>query len=120
MTLYYRIIVCCLSQKQLLTVPLSKIIKLFCNAGSLLPIPLHHIEVGENIQADLDKELDAKQSEYGEVDIGVVYCSKRLAIHIWSHCFLACLALLMSCLAVGGWLLMFWKFKWGAWLSVLC
>jgi hypothetical protein len=49
-----------------------------------------------------------------------VYCAKGLAIHICSHCFLACLALLMSCLAVDGWLLMFWKFKWGAWLSVLC
>lgn len=50
--------------------PLTEIVKLRCNAGCLLAVPLDDVEVRQDVEADLDEELEAEQGEDGEINIG--------------------------------------------------
>lgn len=68
-----------------LTVPLAEIVELCGDARCLLPVPLDHIEMCEDVQADLDKELEAEQGEDGQIDVGVPRAEWPLLQKV-SHC----------------------------------
>lgn len=71
--------------------PLAEIVELCGDSCRLLPVPLDHVEVCEDVQADLDEELEAEQCKDGQVDVGVVRAEWPLLQKV-SHC---CCALLI-------------------------
>lgn len=68
----------CNREMCVLTVSLTKIIELCRYPGCFLAVPSDDVKVGEAVEAYLNKELEAEQCQYGEVNIGIMQRSKRI------------------------------------------
>lgn len=73
------------SHKCRLTLSWSGSVKLCSYPGCLRTVPLHYVEVAQDAKADLHKQFEAEEGEYGEVDIGQVL-GETVVFHR-RHCF---------------------------------